>query len=99
MAKKSQRRSVRYEKDHLGCMWGLINIFDFRHGRPTWKLISDRRHGSKQAVGKNSELFNFLLEVLLETLGFSSYLSQFLQAEMISGVIVFLDILQTWLVS
>ncbi|KAK9910436.1 hypothetical protein M0R45_034397 [Rubus argutus] len=54
MAKKSQRRSVRYEKDHLGCMWGLINIFDFRHGRPTWKLISDRRHGSKQAVGTGS---------------------------------------------
>lgn len=45
---------MRYEKDHLGCMWGLINIFDFRHGRPTWKLISDRRHGSKQAVGTGS---------------------------------------------
>ncbi|XP_040372416.1 uncharacterized protein LOC112181567 isoform X2 [Rosa chinensis] len=54
MAKKSQRRSVRYEKDQLGCMWGLINIFDFRHGRPTWKLISDRRHGSKQAFGTGS---------------------------------------------
>ncbi|XP_048421239.1 uncharacterized protein LOC125468823 [Pyrus x bretschneideri] len=51
MAKKSQKRSVRYEKDQLGCMWGLISIFDFRHGRPTWKLISDKRHGSKQAVG------------------------------------------------
>ncbi|KAM1140720.1 hypothetical protein EV1_040371 [Malus domestica] len=51
MAKKSQKRSVRYEKDQLGCMWGLISIFDFRHGRPTWKLISDKRHGSKLAVG------------------------------------------------
>ncbi|KAM2197154.1 hypothetical protein EV1_000649 [Malus domestica] len=50
MAKKSQKRSVRYEKDQLGCMWGLMSIFDFRHGRPTWKLISDKRHGSKQAV-------------------------------------------------
>ncbi|KAL6128716.1 hypothetical protein ACLB2K_072071 [Fragaria x ananassa] len=54
MAKKSQRRSIRYEKDQLGCMWGLINIFDFRHGRPTWKLISDKRHGSKQAIGTGS---------------------------------------------
>ncbi|BBN70298.1 Protein of unknown function D [Prunus dulcis] len=46
MAKKSQKRSVRFEKDQLGCMSGFISIFDFRHGRPTWKLISDRRHGS-----------------------------------------------------
>ncbi|XP_050385347.1 uncharacterized protein LOC126801904 isoform X2 [Argentina anserina] len=54
MAKKSQRRSVRYEKDQLGCMWGLINIFDFRHGRPNWKMISDKRHGSKQAIDTGS---------------------------------------------
>ncbi|KAH0970629.1 hypothetical protein GBA52_022785 [Prunus armeniaca] len=51
MAKKSQKRSVRFEKDQLGCMSGFISIFDFRHGRPTWKLISDRRHGSKHVVG------------------------------------------------
>ncbi|KAJ6338165.1 hypothetical protein OIU76_007776 [Salix suchowensis] len=51
MAKKSQRRPVRYEREQSGCMWGLISIFDFRHGRSTQKLISDRRHGTRHAVG------------------------------------------------
>ncbi|PON43027.1 hypothetical protein PanWU01x14_276830 [Parasponia andersonii] len=51
MAKRSQRRTVRYEKDQSGCMWGLISIFDFRHGRSTRKLIADRSHGSKVAIG------------------------------------------------
>ncbi|XP_062090347.1 uncharacterized protein LOC133796717 isoform X2 [Humulus lupulus] len=51
MAKRSQRRAVRYEKDQSGCMWGFISIFDFRHGRSTRKLITDRRHGSKHAIG------------------------------------------------
>lgn len=52
MAKRSHRRSVRYEKDHSGCMWGLISIFDFRNGRSSRKLLSDRRHGSKHGLGK-----------------------------------------------
>lgn len=56
MAKRSQKRAVRYEKDQSGCMWGLISIFDFRHGRTTRKLIADRRHGGKHAIGKNSVL-------------------------------------------
>ncbi|GJX12916.1 TRM32-like protein [Tanacetum coccineum] len=43
MAKKSKQRSARQKKDQLGCMWGLINMFDFRHGRPTRRLLSDRR--------------------------------------------------------
>ncbi|KAK2650291.1 hypothetical protein Ddye_017780 [Dipteronia dyeriana] len=51
MAKGSQRRPVRYEKDQLGCMWGLISIFDFRYGRSTQRLLSDRRHESKHANG------------------------------------------------
>lgn len=43
---------MRYEKDQSGCMWGLISMFDFRHGRSTTrKLIADRRHGSKHALG------------------------------------------------
>lgn len=54
MGKKSQRRSVRYEKDQLGCMWGFISIFDFRHGRFTQKMLSDRRRTGKLASGKNS---------------------------------------------
>lgn len=51
MGKKSQRRSVRYEKDQLGCMWGFISIFDFRHGRFTQKMLSDRRRTGKLASG------------------------------------------------
>ncbi|KAB5527099.1 hypothetical protein DKX38_020946 [Salix brachista] len=51
MAKKSQRRPVRYERDQSGCMWGLMSMFDFRHGRSTQKLISDRRRGNRHAVG------------------------------------------------
>ncbi|KAE8723838.1 putative Polyamine-modulated factor 1-binding protein 1 [Hibiscus syriacus] len=42
MGKRSNRRPVRYEKDQLGCMWGLITMFDFRHGRTTQRLLSDR---------------------------------------------------------
>ncbi|KAL2958533.1 hypothetical protein AAZX31_18G214000 [Glycine max] len=51
MAKRCQRFPVNYEKDQSGCMWGFISIFDFRHARFTRKLIADRRHGSKHAVG------------------------------------------------
>ncbi|CAN4125661.1 unnamed protein product [Withania somnifera] len=50
MAKRSQRHALRYEKDRAGCIWGLISIFDFRHGRATRKLLSDRARGSKQAL-------------------------------------------------
>ncbi|XP_057980264.1 uncharacterized protein LOC131166054 [Malania oleifera] len=51
MAKKSQRRPMRYEKDHSGCMSGLISIFDFRNGRSTQKLLSDKKRGNKNAIG------------------------------------------------
>ncbi|XP_028785546.1 uncharacterized protein LOC114741448 [Neltuma alba] len=51
MAKKSQRRPMRYEKDQSGCMWGFISMFDFRHGRAAQKLIADKRRGSKHAFG------------------------------------------------
>lgn len=54
MAKKSQRRPLRNEKDQAGCIWGLINIFDFRHGRSTRKLLADRRRWNRQAVGAES---------------------------------------------
>ncbi|TMW98053.1 hypothetical protein EJD97_004556 [Solanum chilense] len=47
MAKRSHRHALRYEKDRAGCIWGLISIFDFRHGRATRKLLSDRARGSK----------------------------------------------------
>ncbi|RDX63605.1 hypothetical protein CR513_57945 [Mucuna pruriens] len=51
MAKKTQRRPVRYEKDKSGCMWGFISMFDFRHGHSTRKMIADKRRSSKHVVG------------------------------------------------
>lgn len=51
MKKRSQKRPARSEKDQLGCMGGLISIFDLRQSRSTRKLLSDRRHGSRHAVG------------------------------------------------
>lgn len=55
MAKRLQKHPVQYEEgDHLGCMWGLINIFDFRHGRSTQRLLSDRRRSGRFAVGNIS---------------------------------------------
>lgn len=54
MAKKSQRRLSRQERDSAGCISGLISIFDFRHGRSTKRLLADRRRVSKPAVGKCS---------------------------------------------
>ncbi|GMI71815.1 TON1 Recruiting Motif 15 [Hibiscus trionum] len=51
MAKRSSRRAVRNEKEQLGCMWGLISMFDFRLGRSTQRLLSDRRRGNKYAGG------------------------------------------------
>ncbi|KAM7511981.1 hypothetical protein LguiB_010856 [Lonicera macranthoides] len=49
MGRRSQRRAVRYESDQAGCIWGLIRIFDFRYGRSTRKLLSDRRFMSRNA--------------------------------------------------
>ncbi|KAI9109959.1 hypothetical protein K1719_019000 [Acacia pycnantha] len=54
MGKRSQKRPQRNEKDHSGCMWGIISIFDFRHGSPAHKLITDARHSSKHSVGDKS---------------------------------------------
>ncbi|KAK2361995.1 Phosphatidylinositol N-acetyglucosaminlytransferase subunit P protein [Trifolium repens] len=51
MAKRSQRFPVQYEKDQSGCMWGFISMFDFRHARFTRKLIADKRHNNKHALG------------------------------------------------
>lgn len=53
MAKKSKQRSARQKKDQLGCMWGIINMFDFRQGRPTRRLLSDRRRNTyNDTLGK-----------------------------------------------
>ncbi|CAI0408313.1 unnamed protein product [Linum tenue] len=49
MAKKSQRRPAGNAKP--GCMWGLINMLDFRHGRVTQKLLPDKRLESRHVPG------------------------------------------------
>ncbi|CAA2935040.1 uncharacterized protein LOC111390081 isoform X2 [Olea europaea var. sylvestris] len=51
MAKRSQRCLSQHEREQAGCIWSLISILDFRHGRSNRKLIADRRRASRQAVG------------------------------------------------
>ncbi|CAN8237664.1 unnamed protein product [Cochlearia groenlandica] len=47
MAKKTQRRAARQEeKDHLGCMWGFMNMFNPRHGPLSHKMLLDQKHGN-----------------------------------------------------
>ncbi|KAL8172486.1 hypothetical protein V2J09_024290 [Rumex salicifolius] len=53
MAKRTRKR-VKNNKDRSGCMWGFINIFEFRHGRPTHKLLADRKHESRRIAGAAS---------------------------------------------
>ncbi|XP_031129049.1 uncharacterized protein LOC116030839 isoform X4 [Ipomoea triloba] len=55
MANKSPRYSLQYKKDQAGCIWGFINIFDFRNGRSTRKLLADGRQASGQ-VGASSSM-------------------------------------------
>ncbi|CAA0820769.1 Unknown protein [Striga hermonthica] len=49
MAKRSKRRPSRHERDPAGCISGLINVFSFRQGRSTKRLLTDRKEVSKQA--------------------------------------------------
>ncbi|KAE8712258.1 putative Polyamine-modulated factor 1-binding protein 1 [Hibiscus syriacus] len=51
MGKRSNSRPLQYEKDQLGCIWGLITMFDFCHGRMTQRLLSTRRRDDIDAVG------------------------------------------------
>ncbi|XP_047979949.1 uncharacterized protein LOC125221761 [Salvia hispanica] len=51
MAKKSQKHLLRQERGQAGCISGFINIFHFRHGRSTKRLLSDRSLANKQVVG------------------------------------------------
>ncbi|XP_071696888.1 uncharacterized protein [Rutidosis leptorrhynchoides] len=61
MAKTSKRRPARQKKDQLGCMWGILSMFDFRHGGTTRRLLSDRRryptnktHGSLSPTSESN---------------------------------------------
>lgn len=54
MAKKSKRRNSQQIKDQAGCMWGLMSMFDFRHGRTTKRLLSDRKLVIKDDVASEN---------------------------------------------
>ncbi|CAA2988116.1 uncharacterized protein LOC111409995 isoform X1 [Olea europaea var. sylvestris] len=56
MAKRSQRRLSRHEREQAGCIWSFISILDFRHGRSTRKLIANKRRASRQAVGAGNSI-------------------------------------------
>lgn len=56
MGKRRQRNAQRMEKDEAGCMSGLIRMFDVRDGRMTRKLLVDRKHGSRNPAGADTEL-------------------------------------------
>ncbi|KAL6903345.1 hypothetical protein ACP4OV_004158 [Aristida adscensionis] len=49
MAKKNYKQRCKSEKDHMGCMSGLIHLLDFRRGP---KLISDGRVKSDPKVSE-----------------------------------------------
>ncbi|KAK4415926.1 hypothetical protein Salat_2700000 [Sesamum alatum] len=66
MAKRFQGHPSRYGRDQAGCMWGLISIFDFRHGRSTRRLLADRRQASKQDVGVGHSSTQTILPPLSE---------------------------------
>jgi hypothetical protein len=44
-------------------MWGFISMFDFRHARFTRKLIADKRHNNKHAIG--NLLIKLMSDILL----------------------------------
>ncbi|GER45250.1 hypothetical protein STAS_22163 [Striga asiatica] len=48
MAKRSKRRSSRHDRDHAGCISGLINVFHFRS---TKRYLTDRKQVTKQDEG------------------------------------------------
>ncbi|XP_023771593.1 uncharacterized protein LOC111920239 isoform X1 [Lactuca sativa] len=54
MAKRSKRLHTQQNKDQAGCMWGLIGLLDFRHGRTTRRLLSDRKLVIKDNVASES---------------------------------------------
>ncbi|CAN7009520.1 unnamed protein product [Brassica rapa subsp. trilocularis] len=56
MAKKKTRRraDAGQERDHLGCMWGFMNMFTFRHGPLSHKLLFEPKHAAGSP--RNNEL-------------------------------------------
>lgn len=53
MAKQSRKRLLRSERDSTGCLWGIINMFDFRQPQSPTKLLLDRKCGTSRHFGAN----------------------------------------------
>lgn len=51
MAKNSHKRSPRLRKENSNCMGGLISMFDFRQGRSTQRLLSDKKCRAARNLG------------------------------------------------
>lgn len=64
MAKRSKRHQTQQNKDQAGCMWGLISLFDFRHGRTTKRLLSNRRIVIKDDVASENSTSEVNLNML-----------------------------------
>ncbi|KAL0918276.1 hypothetical protein M5K25_010275 [Dendrobium thyrsiflorum] len=48
---KKHKRFTGWKKENVGCMRGLISIFDFRQGRSTQRFLSDKKCGSSRNLG------------------------------------------------
>ncbi|WOL05837.1 hypothetical protein Cni_G14568 [Canna indica] len=53
MAKRPHKRPSQLQKHNAGCMGAFISLFDFRHGPPTPKLLSDRKPESSRRGDNN----------------------------------------------
>lgn len=53
MAKRSKRPQAKQSIDQAGCMWGLMSLFDFRHGRTPRRLLSDKKMVSKYSIASD----------------------------------------------
>lgn len=51
MARRSYRKPAQTQRDNVGCMWGLIGLFDFRQGHSTQKLMLDKKLKSTRLAG------------------------------------------------
>lgn len=56
MEKRCLKRLASHDGHQSGCMQGLLNMFDFRHGYPSQKLLLDRKHGSRRVGGADAKI-------------------------------------------
>ncbi|KAJ0979500.1 hypothetical protein J5N97_014974 [Dioscorea zingiberensis] len=48
---RHQESTVRYDKNHMGWVWGFLHLFDFHHHLHVRKMLTDRKH----SYGRHSE--------------------------------------------